>query len=416
MKNFAKDLVPVVLVMILVYSISTNAQWVQTSGAIGSNIECFTAKNSDIYAGYNDGVNSGGVIKSTNYGIDWTNVNTGLPSVKIMALTTSDNNLFTSEYDGGVYLSTDDGANWNITGLTVEYIYGFAKIGTNLFAASTVNGVYLSTDNGTSWNLVNPGLTNTEIRAIYAKGSNLFVGTRGGGVFLSTNNGSNWTQMNNGLTMKYVYALTSIGSTLFAGTWNAGVYRSTNDGANWTVANNGLTTDQVFTLVPSGTNLFATLYGSGVFLSTNNGDNWSEVNNGLTSLSLRGLAVCGSHLYTGGDSSGVWRRPLSEMITDVNDNQNDLPIDFNLSQNYPNPFNPSTKISWQSPVGSWQTLKIIDVLGNEVATLVNEFRSAGTYEVEFEASSINRQTSSGIYFYQLKAGDYIQTKKMILMK
>ena len=57
--------------------------------------------------------------------------------VKIMALTTSDNNLFTSEYDGGVYLSTDDGANWNITGITVEYIYGFATIGTNLFAAST---------------------------------------------------------------------------------------------------------------------------------------------------------------------------------------------------------------------------------------------------------------------------------------
>lgn len=171
-------------------------------------------KNSYIYVGYNDGIDSGGVSRSTNYGIDWTNVNTGLPSRKIMALTTSGNNLFTSEYDAGVYLSTDDGANWNITGITVEYIYGFATIGTNIFAASTENGVYLSTNNGTSWNLVNSGLTNVEIRAIYAKGSDLFVGTRGGGVFLSTNNGSSWAAVNAGLTMKYVYALTSVGSNL----------------------------------------------------------------------------------------------------------------------------------------------------------------------------------------------------------
>jgi hypothetical protein len=85
---------------------------------------------------------------------------------------------------------------------------------------------------------------------------------------------------------------------------------------------------------------------------------------------------------------------------------------FSLSQNYPNPFNPITKISWQSPVRSHQSLKIYDVLGNEVATLVNEFRNAGSYEVDFNSSSL----SSGIYFYKLQAGDFLQTKKMILLK
>ena len=89
-----------------------------------------------------------------------------------------------------------------------------------------------------------------------------------------------------------------------------------------------------------------------------------------------------------------------------------IPQNFNLAQNYPNPFNPSTKISWQSPVSSHQTLKVYDVLGNEVATLVDEFRNAGTYEVTFEAA----QLSSGIYFYRLQAGDFVQTKKMILIK
>jgi len=97
-----------------------------------------------------------------------------------------------------------------------------------------------------------------------------------------------------------------------------------------------------------------------------------------------------------------------------------LPNKFILEQNFPNPFNPSTRISWQSPVAAQQTLKVYDVLGNEVATLVNEFRNAGVYEIDFDGSKL----SSGVYFYQLKAGDpstssgqgFIQTKKMILMK
>ncbi|HQI40367.1 MAG: hypothetical protein B6D44_08680 [Ignavibacteriales bacterium UTCHB2] len=88
------------------------------------------------------------------------------------------------------------------------------------------------------------------------------------------------------------------------------------------------------------------------------------------------------------------------------------PVEFRLEQNYPNPFNPSTIISWQSPVGSHQTLKIYDVLGNEVATLVDENKPAGSYEVEWDA----RNYPSGVYFYQLRINEFIETKKMILMR
>jgi hypothetical protein len=100
--------------------------------------------------------------------------------------------------------------------------------------------------------------------------------------------------------------------------------------------------------------------------------------------------------------------------------------EFILFQNYPNPFNPTTKISWQSPISSWQTLKIYDVLGNEVATLVDEFREAGRYEVEFNAVETRRGVSlpSGVYFYQLRVTEpssssgkgFVETKKMILTK
>jgi len=85
---------------------------------------------------------------------------------------------------------------------------------------------------------------------------------------------------------------------------------------------------------------------------------------------------------------------------------------YHLNQNYPNPSNPSTKISWLSPVGSWQTIKVYDVLGNEVATLVDEYKPAGNYEIELNASSL----PSGIYFCQLLTNNYIDTIKMLLLK
>jgi hypothetical protein len=102
--------------------------------------------------------------------------------------------------------------------------------------------------------------------------------------------------------------------------------------------------------------------------------------------------------------------------------ENEIAFNYQLDQNYPNPFNPSTKIKYQIPEISFVTIKIYDVLGNEIETLVNEEKNAGIYEIEFDASSLTGSVSaiggyaSGIYFYQLKAGSYIETKKMLLIK
>jgi hypothetical protein len=94
-----------------------------------------------------------------------------------------------------------------------------------------------------------------------------------------------------------------------------------------------------------------------------------------------------------------------------------IPLQFNLEQNYPNPFNPTTKIEFRTANFGFVSLKVYDILGNEVAILVNEEKPAGSYEVEFNGHSDEGQNlSSGIYFYQLKSGSFIQTKKMILIK
>jgi hypothetical protein len=91
---------------------------------------------------------------------------------------------------------------------------------------------------------------------------------------------------------------------------------------------------------------------------------------------------------------------------------NSLLTEYDLKQNFPNPFNPNTKIIYQIPQSSFITLKVYDVLGNEIKTLVNEEKQAGKYEAKFDGTYL----SSGVYFYKLQAGKFIQTKKLILIK
>jgi Secretion system C-terminal sorting domain len=102
-----------------------------------------------------------------------------------------------------------------------------------------------------------------------------------------------------------------------------------------------------------------------------------------------------------------------QAVTGVDDlPNNNIPEKFALYQNYPNPFNPSTTIRWQSPIDSWQTLKIYDILGNEKAKLIDEQKPAGIYKVDFDATGL----PSGVYFYKIQAGSFVETKKMILLK
>jgi len=103
---------------------------------------------------------------------------------------------------------------------------------------------------------------------------------------------------------------------------------------------------------------------------------------------------------------------LSGGITFLSNETTDIPKDFTLSQNYPNPFNPITKISFSIPSETDVTISIYDIRGRHIKTLVNEEKKAGYYDVNFNASDI----ASGIYFYKLKAGNFVLTKKMVIIK
>ncbi|MCW8803295.1 MAG: T9SS type A sorting domain-containing protein [Ignavibacteriaceae bacterium] len=121
------------------------------------------------------------------------------------------------------------------------------------------------------------------------------------------------------------------------------------------------------------------------------------------------------YMWYDGSNSGTyhWQIGLatSSLVSSV-EQETTLPTEYILSQNYPNPFNPSTKIKYSVPQSSNVVIKVFDILGNEIETLVNEEKSVGTYEITWYAENL----PSGVYFYQLKAGSFIETKKMVLLK
>ena len=368
-----------------------------------------------------------GVFRSTDNGSHWIAVNNGINSIDINAFTTIGKNIFAGG-PTGVFLSTDNGVSWDTLGLSntgevVSLLSAANAKGDTMILAGTWSGLFISRDNGKTWDTT--GLYG-DVVALAADtngqgGMNIFAGTRGSGIFLSTDNGVTWNSLHNGIpVVENVNALAFSGRHLFAAT-DYTLYVSTDNGASWgptglnTAAissNTWIYSLAVDTNGTDGLDIFAGTSDHGVLVSTNGGASWAAANTGLTDMCLYSLAVGGSYLFAGTNATGVWRRPLSELITSVTPPSGNMPKTFLLSQNYPNPFNPSTIISYQLPMNSHVELTVYDVLGREVATLVNEKQTAGTHSVNFNASNL----PSGVYFYRMQSGAVSETKKLILIK
>jgi hypothetical protein len=377
------------------------------SGLTATDIRCFAFREDILFLG----AAGSGVFLSSNNGVSWSPANSGLAHPNVSSLAASGANLFAGTYYDGAFHSTNGGGTWTPanSGLTLN-VRSLAVSGPNLLAGAFrkfSSELFLSTNDGTSWTPFGGGMTvvasgatvlvatwdcedmgcgsqvflstdegtnwiatNFESWQIPAplclaiSGTSLFVSgvanDRRCGIFSSTDNGSNWTQVNSGLTDSNVVSLFVGGESLFAGTEN-GLFRSTNNGANWTAACAGLTGTPISFAVSRNetgwTNLFAGTDSCGVFLSTNSGSNWTSVNAGLGETAIYSLAICGTDLFAG-TNAGVWRRPLSEMITSVEPAKSELSHEFSLSQNYPNPFNPTTIITYELPKSSHVTLNV----------------------------------------------------------
>lgn len=396
------------------------SSWIPSTNGIGTlrNFLSFAMSPTDpntIYAGTSFVVASSSgpsmIYKSTDGGDNWFNSSNGLPSdpteinpVRTLNISSGNPNfivagLFLNTVNGGVYISTDAGANW-----TKKFNGAPSDVGTLIRSGAIRPGsdsqIYIGLDRSTSLNI---------------------------GVWATTDGGNNWFSFNGGemLSTYTIRALVfnSTGNhTLFAGSASpigsgAGVYEYT------------------YSVIPVEMVSFsADVTSSSVALSwitateTNNqgfeverqivgASQWMNVGyvpgNGSTTEIHQysftdNLVPTGKYMYRlkqiDYNGSYTYSKIIEAEILPVSD--------FALFQNYPNPFNPGTKITYSIPYLSFVTLKVFNVLGNEVATLVNGEKPDGTYEIEFDGNNL----PSGIYFYHLKAGSFIDTKKMILLK
>lgn len=374
------------------------SQW-QICGGIDTvntvTINCFATSGNNMFAGAQYGIYS-----SSNYGQNWTRI--GLNNHFVTSVAILNSNIFAGTEDG-VFASTNNGQNWSLSSLDSIPVVSIIIYGNNIFAAA-YNGVYVSTNNGQNWSQTS--LINQHITSLVSSGDNFFAGTEKNGVFFSSNSGQNWSQTS--LNNYYIRSLSISKSNVCAGTSISGIFFSSNNGQNWT--NVGLNNQAILAVTNSGNNIFASKHYYGIYFSSNNGQTWVERNEGFNFVpDIYSLFIFNNYIFAGGYAA--WRRSLQEIIRVANIST-EIPFIFSLSQNSPNPFNPTTKIKFDISQSGFTTLKIFDLTGKEIQTLVNEGLKPGVYEVEFEGSQLN----SGIYFYRLTSGEYLESKKMILIK
>jgi sugar lactone lactonase YvrE len=246
-----------------------------------------------------------------------------------------------------------------------------------------------------------------------------WIGTSGGG--LVKFDGVSWTvynTLNSGLPDNDINALAiDNAGNKWIGTCSGGLAKF--DGVNWTVydtSNSGLPNDWVNAIaIDNSGNKWIGTYGGG--LVKFDGENWTVYNtsnSGLPSNFVWAIVIDNAgNKWIGTYDGGLAVYSEGGVILDVKgENRVEIPTKFALYQNYPNPLNPATKIKYTVPEESFVKISIHDVLGKEIATLVNERKLAGSYELEFNASNL----TSGVYFYTMKAGNFIETRKMVLIK
>jgi len=258
-------------------SSDNGSSWAATNNGLSTaNVYTLTASGNNLFAG-----TSGGVFLSTDNGSSWTAINNGIMHQSVTSFAFSGTNIFAGTSDvgspfGNIYISTNNGTNWTEVAKGIPdggSVSALAISGTNIFAGILIGsylgqvygeGVFLSTNNGANWSAVNNWLGNIEVTSLVVSGTNLFAGTFNSGVFLTTDNGANWNNVSNGLLNNSISCLAVSGTNLFAGT-PGGVFISTDNGKNWASVNDGLTDTYITSFVVSGANLFLGTLKSGVW-------------------------------------------------------------------------------------------------------------------------------------------------------
>lgn len=368
----------------------TNWNRMDSNGFLSNNVYTLNESNFTLYAG---GSFSFHIQKWNTLDQYWTPVGTGMNG-DVRCLGYAGNNL----YAGGLFnqaggnwahfIAKWDGSNWSGLGPSGQEglnanAYAMAVIGNDLYVGgnfSIAGGVpanRIAKWNGSSFSPLGLG-TDGEIYTILADGNTLYVGgnfvTAGGNpaAYVAKWDGSNWSQVGGGLS-NYVYALAYDGTTLYAG---------------------GLS-----------------------FIAKFDGNTWTALGGTSPNGPVRTLCLTGDGLYAGGDFTMIGGVPANRIARfgapiGIQPVSNEIPKGFTLSQNYPNPFNPKTNINFSIAKPQHVKITVSDITGRQVAEIVNEKLSAGSYKADFDGSGL----ASGTYFYSMQTEGFRDVKKMIIVK
>lgn len=313
-----------------------------------------------------------------------------------------------SSGDGGsISKTTDGGVTWeSLTSNSWDHLYSIFFLDRhNGWTCGTNQGTFRTTDGGTTWEMVSS-----------SQGEDIFFldlnnGLKGGvntAMSITNDGGKTWTDFGfNGGSFSFVDKNTGWGLS------SDEVIKTTDAGKTWTKTKIPDIYSGLNAIVFSDASNGWIAGGSGAVLNTTDGGTtWNRVPVSTTE-NLNCIAVSGNNVWIGGDYGIILSSVSQEEVTAVSDrNSSAAPQSFALDQNFPNPFNPSTTIRYSVINSGNVTLKVYDILGKEVAELVNSFHNAGSYTAHFNASEL----SSGIFFYILQSGNSVSTKKMLLLK
>ncbi len=416
---------------------------------------------------------SAGLFKSTDSGDSWIRI-PGLFPVSVEAVRDTAHNkeyVFCAVPGVGTYRSEDDGVTWTLfsNGLGQHIIKLCSFYGGPVFAVS-YNEIYRTTDFGGTWENVfigDPSVYHIDLAA--SSNGYLYAGFDWGTVSLSTDYGDTWMDRGEDLPVNRVnsVAVDSL-NRVYIGNWDGKIFQSVDDGEHWLYISSGMIGGPVLNLYCDNSgNIFVGPYGGSVYKGVNNtfvpqppllysppsGQHNAPLTPGFTWFSTPGAssyriqcsldnsfdtsdvifdyvtsdttAVISDSLEINTDylwrvscsnqfgwslwSTTFWFKTLDPTAVKIDQEKE---FSYELMQNYPNPFNPTTSIRYEIRNEGMVQLKVYDILGKEVETLVNGRQPAGTHSVQFNGSKL----SSGIYFYQLKAGSFTQTRKLLLVK
>ncbi len=395
-----------------ILSSSASAQVYWDSSYVGRDVILFDMSMFTSHLGLVAG-DSGVVARTTDGGLSWTSSASSTPG-QLVAVALADS--FVGAVGGSniLFNTTDGGITWSTSTFPVPSGFSgiaFNKKGVGIAVAS--NSIRRTTDGGKSWTSITPpgpGFL-LLVRASFLDSNRVVAVGVGTGVIGSTDAGQSWNRIRPGFGAALVdLCTTSAVRVIAAGAKSSQgfILRSSDAGVTWdsVVVNQ---TSQLLAISYYSADSGYALASNRVLLET--------VDGGLTWDSIATVPRPASRIWFGARRSGLVAAYNGKVYllrsTPVGvSREPSMPGQSELSQNYPNPFNPSTTIKYELPNSAIVKLTVFDLVGREVSVLVSERKDAGVHEVRFDGSGL----ASGVYFYRLTAGDFVQTRKLLLVR